>query len=304
MQDLSYRELREEAEMHLSVIVRLVDKLNHLMRRFDFENLNNTPELKGVESQKLGMSDFLSHIVRDNQILELDDRTLLNILKTIDSNLHKAANVTDAEEKNGDLFGNRLYILSDESQAAVGIMIDIESRKILVEELIQKDRLQRNSTTKYVTGSILLVITLISVCGIFFGPQFTIGTEPLGNLNLPLLNVPWPVVFWSFIGSFAAMIYRFNRQPIHEFGDVIKWTLTRLVQGVVLGSAFYLILVSGLALLTGGSTEGVETGTDSKLADEVILVLTFLVGFSDRFADTVFNALIDRYSGAKHNSEG
>ncbi|MBP0020097.1 MAG: hypothetical protein J7647_21400 [Cyanobacteria bacterium SBLK] len=96
------------------------------------------------------------------------------------------------------------------------------------------------------------------------------------------------------------MIYRFNRRPIHDFGDAVKWMLTRPVQGVVLGSTFYLVLVSGLFLLTGGNT------TDSSgiiKVDEVILVLSFLVGFSDRFADTVFNTLVDKYAKVKKDDD-
>lgn len=298
---IGYREYKEEAEMHLTVIVRLVEKLNHLMSKFDLKNLNSVSDAKKRESEKEDFNHFVNLFIDLDQDIESD--ALPEILKLLRSkNPHKKS--LPENEKKEDLFGNRLYILSDESQAAVGIMIDIENRRLLVERLIEQDRVRQNKTTRLVTLSIILVILLICVGGIVFGPQFTVGDKPLKNLNLPLLNIPWPVVFWSFIGSFAAMIYRFNRQPIYEFGDVIKWTLTRLVQGVVLGSAFYLILVSGLALLTGHSLETTIPKTSNKLADEVILVLTFLVGFSDKFADTMFNALIDRYSSTKKDSEG
>lgn len=298
---IGYREYREEAEMHLTVIVRLVEKLNHLMKKFDLENLNSVSNAKKIESKKEDLNHFVDLLIDLDQ--DIESEALPEILKLLRSKNPRRKSLLENEEKKEDLFGNRLYILSDESQAAVGIMIDIENRRLLVERLIEKDRVRQNKTASLVTFSIILVILLICVGGIFYGPQFTVGDKPLKNLNLPLLNVPWPVVFWSFIGSFAAMIYRFNRQPIYEFGDVIKWTLTRLVQGVVLGSAFYLILVSGLALLTGHSLETTTPNTSNKLADEVILVLTFLVGFSDKFADTMFNALIDRYSNTKKDSE-
>ncbi len=65
---------------------------------------------------------------------------------------------------------------------------------------------------------------------------------------------------------------------------------TYLVQIIVLGSAFYLILVSDLSLLT---SEKINT-------TELILILSFLVGFSDRFADSLFNTLIERYSNPPH----
>lgn len=108
------------------------------------------------------------------------------------------------------------------------------------------------------------------------------------------------MIIWSLIGSFAAMIHRFNRHPIYDFDDAVKWMLTRPVQGVVLGSAFYLVLVSGLFLLISDDT---STTTSSPVKDEVILVLSFLIGFSDRFVDSVFNALVDRYSSEKKDTE-
>jgi hypothetical protein len=90
------------------------------------------------------------------------------------------------------------------------------------------------------------------------------------------------------------MIHRFNRRPIYDFGDAVKWLLTRPVQGLVLGAAFYLVVSSGLLLITGTIVEG--QGASTRIADEVLLVLAFLVGFSDRFGDRVFNTLVRRYS--------
>lgn len=184
-------------------------------------------------------------------------------------------------------------VLSDEAQAAVGVMTELEKRRLIVEELVQTDRKRRNWTVGVVIAYIGLVIASTTFAGIRWGTRFLFGQVPLDELSVPLLGVPWPVIVWSLIGSFAAMIHRFNQRPIHDFGDAVKWMLTRPVQGVVLGSAFYLVLVSGLFLLTGGSTIN-QSGLIA--ADEVILVLSFLVGFSDRFADSVFNTLVEKYS--------
>ncbi|MGD1807320.1 hypothetical protein ACP6PL_18035 [Dapis sp. BLCC M126] len=123
-------------------------------------------------------------------------------------------------------------------------------RRDLVEQLVRSDLEKATVTKRVVTITIMFIISLMIIGGFLYGPLVTVGEKPLDDLKLPLLNIPWPVVLRSFIGSFAAMMYRFNRQPIYEFGNVLKWTITRLVQGIVLGSAFYLILVSGLSLLT------------------------------------------------------
>jgi hypothetical protein len=190
-------------------------------------------------------------------------------------------------------------ILSDKVQAAIGLIIEIEQRKTLVERLVSADRGRRSWTVVLVLAYIVALIGLTLSFYFQVGINLRIGNQSLSDLRLPFFGIPWPVALWSFIGSIAAMIYRFNRNPIYNFGDAIKWMLTRPIQGVVLGSTFYLVLVSGLFLLTG------RNSTDSSGAikvDEVILVLSFLVGFSDRFADTVFNALVDKYS--KETKEG
>jgi hypothetical protein len=291
---IGYKDLREEGEMHLSVIGKLVDKLNALMKKFDIDGLENT--------QKGGIS--ISSSQENSALIQaIAFRLKGKSEMEVESNLQIIKNIIVADSRNEDFpkdqkeEGDSIYVLSDEAQAAIGMMIDIEKRRFLVEDLVRLDRRTRNRTTQLVTMTIFLIIGLMIVAGFKYGPLVTVGEKSLDEMKLPLFNVPWPVIFWSFVGSFAAMIYRFNRQPIHEFGDIVKWTITRLVQGIVLGSAFYLILVSGLSLLTG-ITPVASTASQSsqKITTEVILILSFLVGFSDRFADSVFNTLIEKYS--------
>ena len=191
------------------------------------------------------------------------------------------------------LTGQDLDVLSDEAQSAVGVMTEIEKHRLVVERLLQADRGRRNLTITVVIVYIAIAIVLTVFLASRWATQFIVGRTSLNEMRLPLLGIPWPVIVWSMIGSFAAMVNRFNRRPIYDFGDAVKWMLTRPVQGVVLGSAFYLALVSGLFLLTGSRA---TDNTGLVTADEVILVLSFLVGFSDRFADSVFRTLVDRYS--------
>ena len=296
---IGYKELREESEMHLSVIQKLVDKLNDLMENLGVDRL----EKKGKSESEILVNQnddvFLIQSIAGRLKNRKDEEVKIALM--LIKNL-----LTDSDDKktiiSDNQDGRNIYVLSDKAQAALGMMIDIEKRRSLVEDLVRADRQQRNRTTQLVTLAIILIICFMILGGFIYGPLVTVGTKSLDALKLPLLNIPWPVVFWSFIGSFAAMIYRFNRQPIHEFGDVIKWTLTRLVQGVVLGSAFYLILVSGLSLLAGVTPADSAGSTSNKITTEVILILSFLVGFSDRFADSVFNTLIEKYSQTAENA--
>jgi len=195
-----------------------------------------------------------------------------------------------------------LDVLSDQAVVSINIFKEIEQRKAIVERLVTSDQDRRSWTVIVVVTYIACIVVGMGLLYVNYGSQLELGTQPLSELRLPVFGIPWPVALWSFIGSIAAMIYRFNKNPIYNFGNAIKWLLTRPVQGVVLGSTFYLVLVSGLFLLTGRDT------TDSSgviKVDEVILVLSFLVGFSDRFADAVFNTLVDRFSkDAKDSHDG
>ncbi len=175
---------------------------------------------------------------------------------------------------------------------ALGVLIEIEKRRLLVKELLDKDR-RRRSVTVFI---VLAYIGFALGATIFAIYKYGAGKEQNFTLvRVPFIGVPGGVLIWSLIGSFAAMIYRFNRNPIQDFGEAFKWLLTRPVQGIVLGATFYLVLESGLLLMTGDG-RAADTSPKSVQAQDVILVLSFLVGFSDRFADSVFNALIETYS--------
>lgn len=106
----------------------------------------------------------------------------------------------------------------------------------------------------------------------------------LGDRKLPLIGIPWPVLVWSLFGSLAAIVARCVYRPLRRFGETVQWLLLRPVQGVVLGGATYLILESLLLLLT----RQFDAETPSAIADEAILLLSFLVGSSDRFGEAVF----------------
>ncbi|KOP26541.1 hypothetical protein AMR41_09865 [Hapalosiphon sp. MRB220] len=200
-----------------------------------------------------------------------------------------------SEENKNRLNIVSLNILSGEAQAVIGTMIEIEEHRLDIEELLILDRKRQSSTVKNVSIYIAVVIALAVLLPIFLtvsGKIQPIYIEKLNQHMLPFIGIPWPVIVWSLIGSFAATIHRFNSKPVYEFRDTIKWMITRHVQGVVLSSAFYLVLVSGLFLLTGVDT----TSSTSQMKNELILVLCFLIGFSDRFVNSVFDALVRKYS--------
>ncbi len=234
----------------------------------------------------------------ENMISKIGNRKLHAEAEMHRNVIHSLVKRLDDELLTGDDF----KVLSNKAETAVGVMLEAERSRLAVEELVCLDQRQQQNTVFGVTGYIVLVLALAVAVPILLHqlPNFDVPVpaEKLEVHKLRLIGIPWPVIIWSLIGSFAAMIHRFNRRPVYDFSDAVKWMLTRHVQGVVLGSTFYLVLVSGLFLLTDGTTS--ET---SIVKNEVILVLSFLIGFSDRFVDSVFNALVDRYSSEKKDTE-
>lgn len=183
-------------------------------------------------------------------------------------------------------------VLGDAAIGAIKVLTEMERRKRAIAKIGWQDRLRDN----YTVAAVLVYIGL--VVGLFAWLIWRISTLPIEEqlafetLELPLIGIPAAVITWSLIGSFAAMLIRFNREPVYNFGYTVKWLLTRPVQGVILGAAVYIVLVSGLFVLTGDAAPVSGDGPTG----EIVLVISFLVGFSDRFADTVFDSLLQRFS--------
>ena len=268
----------------LKKLSRIIDDVNIQISRLDADFKSIIHSSRSSKELIENMASKISHSEYKNEA-----QMHSNIVSRLASRL---------EENDGLLDSN--HVLSDDVWSAIGVMTEIEQRRITVERLISLDRGAKRFTVLSVTFYLTILISILSLIYIFSNVPAIEG-KSLEQLKVRLFEIPWPVVLWSFIGSMAAMIYRFNRNPIHAFGDAVKWMITRPIQGIVLGSTFYLVLVSGLFLLTGvNPTES----SDSVRVNETILVLAFLVGFSDKFADSVFNTLVERYStSAKINKE-
>jgi hypothetical protein len=187
---------------------------------------------------------------------------------------------------------SKLDVLDSRMTAIIGAMTMIERRRLRIEELANMDQARRHRTTKFVTAYILVGLVALILTPILWLEPSTI--ESMKFLNI----IPISVMIWSFIGSFAATVLRFNRRPVYQFNDPWKWMLTRHAQGIILSSAFYLVLISGLFLISDGTD-----GDPSRIKTEVILILSFLIGFSDRFVDHVFNTLLKRYTGDLGNDD-
>ena len=257
--------------------------------------------IKEAESDSEIISQLLNSI---NQLLQ--EKEEVKIVTSDDSSL------TLAKTDTTSLLA--LDILDNRATALIGAMTAIETRRLRIEELVCEDQKRHRNTVLGVAVYIVIIATCLVVLPLLttifpdFLPLFKavkvidLSQQPLTTHKVSFLGIPAPILIWSFIGSFAAMIHRFNSQSVYYFNDAIKWMLTRHVQGIVLSSAFYLVLTSGLFLITNGAASQASTPQPS-VRDEIILVLSFLIGFSDRFVDSVFNTLIERYTGTAKPSE-
>lgn len=267
-------------EARLEVVRRLnevIDKANGAISKLDFEL--SSALCPALSSHEL-VENLISKIGHED--LRNEARVHLELVKKLQG---EVARLRDSSPN--------LDVLSADAQNAIGAMIDIAKRIRVVQALVRADYRRRHLTVFFVIVYIGMAMAATAALAVL-GRSWLHQDGTLEDQLLPVLRVPWPVVLWSLIGSFASMIHRFNRRPIYDFGDAVKWLLTRPVQGLVLGAAFYLVVSSGLLLITGTIVEG--QGSSTRIADEVLLVLAFLVGFSDRFGDRVFNTLVRRYS--------
>jgi hypothetical protein len=137
----------------------------------------------------------------------------------------------------------------------------------------------------------------VAVLVSFFTLLVLIGLIVLGSLGgidfqatLPVIGIPLSVIVWSAIGSFTAMLYRFNKSSDIELQDPLRWLLTRPLTGVVMGSLTFLIVKIGLLAAVPEDTNFLDS-------PELFWLVAFLAGFSDRFADGLLHSLVGRFGG-------
>jgi len=140
-----------------------------------------------------------------------------------------------------------------------------------------------------------VLVSLLSLAGIGFFLRFADTTNLNGDTAPPVLGVPWCVLFWSFVGSFAAILYRFTNAGDQELEDPLRWLFSRPLTGVVMGSITYLVIKAGFLTLGTSPREGVTLGNN-----DVMWLLAFLAGFSDRFAESLLQTLVGRFGGEKN----
>lgn len=173
-------------------------------------------------------------------------------------------------------------VKTEEELGVIGLSLDqirgyLEQYKKLVEE--------RKKARRYaISVSAFVVVGLIAfiIWSSFGGPKT--------NTIIPLLEIPLPILLWSTIGSFTAILYRFNNSGDIELHDPMRWLFTRPLTGIVMGIVTYYVFTLGLTTV---SSEAIDT-TKSPV---IFWVVAFLSSFSDRFMDSLLHSLVGKFGG-------
>jgi hypothetical protein len=139
-----------------------------------------------------------------------------------------------------------------------------------------------------------IIVSFLAMVGLFvlviIGPRYGLSVDTM----IPILAIPLPVILWSTIGSFTAILYRFNNSGDIELQDPLRWLFTRPLTGIMVGIITFFIIKAGLLTLAPEST------TPALGSKELMWLAAFLVGFSDRFSDTLLRSLVGRFGGDKN----
>lgn len=140
---------------------------------------------------------------------------------------------------------------------------------------------------------VLVYVAVVILLIIFGGSAWTTTTE------IPIIGVPLSVILWAVIGSIAAMLYRFYTRDRTRTTDEIRWLIARPIIGIVMGALSYLTIISGLFIF--GSAVGVNSDP-STARPQLLWVVAFLGGFSDKFFEAIISAVVGRISSPKQEA--
>ncbi len=150
-----------------------------------------------------------------------------------------------------------------------------------------------NYRTRVRFAGVVISFVFLAAIGIYlyYAPRLGVSA----NSVITILGIPVSVLLWSVVGSFAAILYRFSMSGDRNLEDPLRWFFSRPLTGVVMGSITFLVIKVGvLTFASGSNAQPVVTDLGSK---ELMWLVAFLAGFSDRFSDGLLKSLIGRFGG-------
>jgi hypothetical protein len=158
-----------------------------------------------------------------------------------------------------------------------------------IEGLIRRD--EKVVRQRRFARTLAIIVSFTAIAGLVVIMYFATDVGgPSTNTVLPIIQIPLPILLWSAIGSFAAILYRFNKSGDIELQDPLRWLFTRPLTGIVMGIVAYFMLSIGF--LAVGTRDASSFG-----GSVVFWLVAFISGFSDRFADGLLKSLVGRFGG-------
>jgi hypothetical protein len=141
-----------------------------------------------------------------------------------------------------------------------------------------------------------VLLSIVSLAGL--GVLLYIANQKgmRAEVAIPILGVPTCVLLWSVVGSFAAILYRFTHGGDLELDEPLRWLFSRPLMGVIMGAITFLIIRAGFLTMSSQRMIDVQTQFGTT---EVMWLVAFLAGFSDRFSDMLLRAMVGRFAGQK-----
>jgi hypothetical protein len=223
----------------------------------------------------------------------------------------------------------RVWREEAERELGNNLLSEAQSKISAIDELVARERRSQRDQRNWQYAAIFVM--LIYIC--FLGIAVIFGTWVTDWTPLPIFGVPITIIMWAAAGSLAAILYRFyNEEGKIRFASELRWLIARPIIGIIMGGVTFLAVTSGLVLMGAGSglpevpvsAEGTATelsevpvpaeGTAteetvtpvSAARIEVLWIIAFLAGFSDKFYVGIINLLVDKTFGgtaAKDKSE-
>lgn len=146
---------------------------------------------------------------------------------------------------------------------------------------------------QWIIPVLVIVYTAIIVSIILLGGKVWSDTT-----TIPFIGVPVSVLIWSALGSLAAILYRFYTRQRTRISNEIRWLIARPIIGIIMGALAYLAVLSGLFIF--GTAAGVETTNNAR--PQLLWMVAFLGGFSDKFFEAIINAIVGKLSNQQTTS--
>jgi hypothetical protein len=189
------------------------------------------------------------------------------------------------DEEVSTKFLRRIYCAQGEAEFDL-IEMGINHLETVIknEEQLQLHQRERETEARkrafWVSGVAVGAVILI----VLLGPRYGLEADTV----IPILQLPFAIAFWSVIGSFAAILYRFNTTDT-KLQEPTRWLITRPLIGVLMGIIAYYAINIGFIALTPNS------GTEITVAPQVLWLAAFIVSFSDQLAEKFLKTIAGKF---------